>query len=125
MDADQANDWYELNTRGTEGLLDTTAGALRECSVFISGDATTGRSPRKLRLLTEAQPPWVLSQYGRSKWLAECYQQTVHLTGEATGMWVCRARRRAWKELDYAPIVELEAGMRRAVAWCRVTGRLA
>jgi nucleoside-diphosphate-sugar epimerase len=52
------------------------------------------------------------------------YWQTLHLVGEAD--WdVGVSSEKARALLGYDPTVELEEGMRRAVEWCKATGRLA
>ncbi|HEY7060518.1 MAG TPA: NAD-dependent epimerase/dehydratase family protein [Chloroflexota bacterium] len=67
----RTEDWYEVNTRGTERLLDAAAANRVGRFVFISSNAAGGRSERRERLLTEADTSRPLSHYGRSKWLAE------------------------------------------------------
>ncbi|HLH24004.1 MAG TPA: NAD-dependent epimerase/dehydratase family protein [Chloroflexota bacterium] len=67
----RTRDWYEVNTRGTDRLLDAAVENRVGRFVFISSNAAAGRSPSRQRLLTEADRPRPLSHYGRSKWLAE------------------------------------------------------
>ena len=51
------------------------------------------------------------------------YWQTLHLVGESD--WhVGVSSQKAVDELGYTPSMELEEGMRRAVAWCYETGKL-
>ncbi len=67
----RTRDWYDINTRGTDRLLDAAVENHVGRFVFISSNAAAGRSPSPRRLLTEADRPRPLSHYGRSKWLAE------------------------------------------------------
>ncbi len=67
----RTRDWYEINTYGTARLVEAAVAARVERFVFVSSNAAAGRSDRRERPLTEADPPRPLSHYGRSKWLAE------------------------------------------------------
>jgi len=49
------------------------------------------------------------------------YQQKVHVLSEMNKTIACSVEK-AQKELGYAPIVELEEGMRRSLAWCSEHG---
>jgi nucleoside-diphosphate-sugar epimerase len=64
-------DWYTINTTGTSMLVDAAVRAGVRRFVYISSNAAAGRSPGKDTLLTEADPPLPLSDYGRSKLFAE------------------------------------------------------
>jgi nucleoside-diphosphate-sugar epimerase len=78
-----------------------------------------GVEPRFLRLPElVANAAWsadtLLAMYGS-------FHQTLHLVGEANwnvGVSIDKARR----ELGYEPRVEIDEGMRGAVAWCRAAG---
>lgn len=67
----RTHDWYEINSGGTERLIQAALKARVERFVFVSSNAAAGRSETRDRPLTEADPPRPLSHYGRSKWLAE------------------------------------------------------
>jgi nucleoside-diphosphate-sugar epimerase len=67
----RTNDFYEINTRGTQRLLEAALDAKVQRFVLISSNAAAGRSTSRSKLLTEADPARPLSHYGRSKLLAE------------------------------------------------------
>src|SRR5437867_897266 len=47
------SEWYDVNTRGTQNLVDAAAGAGVRRFVFISSNAAAGRGARPDDLLTE------------------------------------------------------------------------
>ncbi len=67
----RTRDWYEVNARGTEQLVEAAMRSGVERFVYISSNAAAGRAERADRILTEADPPRPRSHYGRSKLLAE------------------------------------------------------
>jgi len=67
----RTRDWYEVNTRGTEQLVEAAMHNGVERFVYISSNAAAGRAESSRRILTEADPARPRSHYGRSKYLAE------------------------------------------------------
>jgi len=76
----RTRDWYEVNTRGTQRLVEASLRNGVERFVYISSNAAAGRAEKPGRILTEADPPRPRSHYGRSKLLAE--QALLRQAGE-------------------------------------------
>jgi nucleoside-diphosphate-sugar epimerase len=73
----RTKEWYTVNTDYTKQLIDIAVAANVKRFVFISSNAAAGRSEKRGSLLTETQPAKPLSHYGRSKYLAEQYVNTL------------------------------------------------
>jgi nucleoside-diphosphate-sugar epimerase len=98
----------DARTYSTRQVVDGMAAALGVKARYIRLPEVTA----KLAFETDR----ALSRYG-------IYWQTLHLVGEAdwdVGVSIEKARR----ELGYDPKVEIDEGMRGAVAWCRSRGLL-
>lgn len=67
----RTNDWYRVNTQGTEKLLRAAERAGVKRFVFVSSNAAAGRAPDRRTLMVETDVPRPLSHYGRSKLQAE------------------------------------------------------
>ena len=62
----RTQDWYEINTRGTERLLDAAVDNHVERFVFISSNAAAGRSSSRSRLLDRPAAALLLMKTNRS-----------------------------------------------------------
>lgn len=78
---DRPADWYRVNTEGTIRLAQAARAAGVRRFVFISSNAAGGRCESDTQVLTESDPARPLSDYGRSKLLAEQALMEMHRQG--------------------------------------------
>jgi len=62
---------YEVNTHGTQAVLEEAVRAGVRRFVYVSSNSPAGLNPRLDHTFTEDDPPRPYMHYGRSKWLAE------------------------------------------------------
>lgn len=67
----RTQDWYRVNTEGTQNLLSAAQRASATRFVLVSSNAAAGRAKSRDTLMTESDAPAPLSHYGESKLLAE------------------------------------------------------
>lgn len=77
---------YDVNTRGTENLLEWSARKGVRRFVFVSSNSVAGTNLRRELLLTEEDPPRPYLNYGQSKWLAEEAVRRAHAAGKIEGV---------------------------------------
>jgi nucleoside-diphosphate-sugar epimerase len=71
-------EWYDINTKGTIRLAQAAQDAGVGRFIFISSNASAGRSVSGDHILSETDVPKPLSHYGRSKLLAEQGLAALH-----------------------------------------------